>query len=80
MYSKDFPELETLIGKPYGSSTKWILIVLLIFTIIIAVFYFLIAAGYIATYSPSSPNNPNNKKPQSSQNTPINSNTNTSYS
>ena len=70
-----FPEIETLVGRPYGSSTRYILIGLLVILVIIGIVYFLIISGYINTVSPSDVNNPKNIQRGSPQSgSPINTN------
>jgi hypothetical protein len=72
-----FPEIETLVGRPYGKSTRYILIGLLVLLVVIGIVYFLIISGYINTVSPSDVNNPKNLQngsPQSSGGSPINTN------
>jgi hypothetical protein len=71
-----FPEIENLVGRPYGKSTRYILIAVLVIVVVIGIIYFLIATGYINSKSPSSIDNPNNttaNNPRSGA--PINVNT-----
>lgn len=73
-----FPEIETLVGRPYSKTTRYILIGLLVFLIIIGVIFFLISTGYINTVSPSDVYNPKNVQGSSPQSgSPINTNTTT---
>lgn len=70
-----FPEIETLVGRPYSKTTRYILIGLLVFVVILGIIFFLIATGYINTVSPSdvyNPKNVQNGSPQSGS--PINTN------
>jgi hypothetical protein len=70
-----FPEIETLVGRPYGKSTRYILIGLLVLLLVIGIVYFLIISGYINTVSPSNVYNPKNIQNGSPQSgSPINTN------
>lgn len=69
-----FPEIEQFVAKPYSSTTKWLLIGLVFVIILIGIFYFLIAAGYIASVSPTSPTNPKNVQNYNANNVASNTN------
>ena len=75
-----FPEIETLVGRPYSKSTRYILIGLLVLVLVIGIVYFLIISGYINSVSPSNVYNPKNLQngsPQSNGGSPINTNNTT---
>jgi hypothetical protein len=69
-----FPEIEKYVAKPYSSSTKWLIIGLIFVIVLIGIFYFLIAAGYIASVSPTDPANPKNVQNYNANNTASNTN------
>ena len=70
-----FPEIETLVGRPYSKSTRYILIGLLVLLAVIGIVYFLIISGYINSTSPSNVYNPKNVQNGSPQSgSPINTN------
>ena len=49
----EYPEIKQYLGKPIKSSTRLIILSLIVIAMIIATIIFLISVGYINTSSPS---------------------------